>query len=93
MWGLPDPELNIDLCTGDGRWLARPDFLWRDRKVVGEYDGDQHRTNRSRWQYERERRARIEDAGFTYVEMTSLSLVSSRHREALRQRLVRLLLE
>jgi hypothetical protein len=92
-WGLPEPELNIDLFTSNGHWLARPDFLWRDRKVVGEYDGDQHRTNRSQWQYERERRAGIEDAGFTYVEMTSLSLLSAHHREALRQRLGRLLLK
>ncbi|MFC7491528.1 MULTISPECIES: hypothetical protein [unclassified Knoellia] len=92
-WGLPEPELNMDVLGPDGRWLARPDFLWRERRVVGEYDGDQHRTDRSQWQYERERRARLEDAGYTYVEMTSLSLVSQRHRHALRARLVRLLRE
>ena len=92
VWGLPEPELNVDVHAPDGRWLAKPDFLWRARKVVGEYDGDQHRTDRSQWQYERERRARLEDAGYHYVEMTSLSLVSPVHREALRQRLTRLLL-
>ncbi|KGN30821.1 hypothetical protein N798_09935 [Knoellia flava TL1] len=91
-WGLPEPELNVDVRSSDGRWLARPDFLWRARRVVGEYDGDQHRTDRAQWQYERERRARLEDAGFTYVEMTSLSLTSPRHRDALRERLTRLLL-
>lgn len=91
-WGLPEPELNVDVHSSDGRWLARPDFLWRARRVVGEYDGDQHRTDRAQWQYERERRARLEDAGFTYVEMTSLSLTSPRHRDALRERLTRLLL-
>lgn len=91
-WGLPEPELSSDVCAPDGRWLARPDFLWRRRRVVGEYDGDQHRTNRSRWQYERERRAASEDAGSSDVELTSLSLVSPAHREALRGRLTRLLL-
>lgn len=91
-WGLPEPELNVDVFAPDGHWLARPDFLWRQRKVVGEYDGDQHRTDRSQWQYERERRARLEDAGYTYVEMTSLSLLSRQHRETLRERLTRLLL-
>ena len=91
-WGLPEPELNVDVRAPDGGWLAKPDFLWRDRRVVGEYDGDQHRTDRSRWQYERERRAGLEDAGYAYVEMTSLSLVSRRQREALQARLARLLL-
>jgi len=91
-WGLPEPELNVDVFALDGSWLARPDFLWRRRKVVAEYDGDQHRTNRSRWQYERERRAGLEDAGFTYVELTSLSLTSRQHKQALRERLARLLL-
>lgn len=90
--GLPDPELNVDIFDADDRWLARPDFVWRQQRVVGEYDGDQHRTDRRAWQYERERRARLEDAGWTYVEMTSLSLSSRPHRVALFQRLTRLLL-
>jgi hypothetical protein len=91
-WGLPEPELNIDLYAACGRWLARPDFVWRRKRVVGEYDGDQHRTDRSAWQYERERRAGLEDEGWSYVEMTSLSLVGPRESMALRTRLTRLLL-
>jgi hypothetical protein len=91
-WGLPEPALNVDLYAEAGRWLARPDFVWRARRVVGEYDGDQHRTDRSAWQYERERRARLEDEGWTYVELTSLSLTGARERAALRARLTRLLL-
>jgi hypothetical protein len=90
-WGLPEPELNADVFTDDGRWLARPDFVWRTRRVVGEYDGDQHRTDRRAWQYERERRARLEDDGWTYVEMTALSLSSPTQRAHLRARFTRLL--
>ena len=89
-WGVPEPELNVDVHADDGRWLARPDFVWRARRVVGEYDGDQHRTERRVWQYERERRARLEDDGWTYVELTSLSLAPP-HSTALRLRLTRLL--
>lgn len=89
--GLPEPQLNIDILASNGRWLARCDFVWGPQRVVGEYDGDQHRTDRSRWQYERERRAGLEDDGWTYVEMTSLSLTSSRHLDALLERLHRLL--
>ena len=65
--------------------------MWRRQRVVGEYDGDQHRTDRSAWQYERERRAGLEDEGWSYVEMTSLSLVGARESRALRTRLTRLL--
>ncbi len=90
--GLPEPELNVDLFADDGSWLARPDFVWRRRRVVGEYDGDQHRTDRRVWQYERERRARLEDDGWRYVEMTSLSLTSPPRRRALLRRLGALLL-
>jgi hypothetical protein len=91
-WGLPEPDLNVDLYDAYGRWLARPDFVWREKRVVGEYDGDQHRTDRRAWQYERERRAGLEDEGWTYVEMTSLSLTAARESAALRRRLTRLLL-
>jgi very-short-patch-repair endonuclease len=71
--------------------VARPDVLWRSGRVVGEYDGDQHRTDRTAWQYERERRAGIEDEGWTYVELTSLSFTGERECRALRARLTRLL--
>lgn len=73
-WGLPEPELNVDIHEQWGTWLARGDFVWWEWKVVAEYDGDQHRTDRSKWQYERRRRAKLEDAGWTYVEMTSDAL-------------------
>jgi hypothetical protein len=91
-WRLPEPELNVDVYDAWGRWLARPDFVWQEQRVVGEYDGDQHRTDRRAWQYERERRAGLEDDGWTYVEMTSLSLTGPRESAALRGRLTRLLL-
>src|SRR5687768_2338392 len=54
-WGLPEPELNVDVFSEAGVWLACPDFVWRRQRVIGEYDGDQHRTDRAAWQYERER--------------------------------------
>jgi hypothetical protein len=90
-WGLPEPELNAPVLDAHGQWLATSDFLWRGPRVVGEYDGDVHRTNRRRWQLERERRASLEDAGYRYVEMTALTLVDPCRAERLRARLTRLL--
>ena len=90
-WGLPDAELNVEVYAADGRWLARPDFTWRQRRVIAEYDGDQHRTDRAQWQRDRHRRAGLEDEGWTYVEMTARSLSDPLESERLRLRLQRLL--
>ncbi|MFC4224730.1 hypothetical protein [Lysinibacter cavernae] len=50
--GLPEPELNVDVCDSAGNWIARVDLLYSEFGVVVEYDGDQHRT--SKRQYERD---------------------------------------
>lgn len=91
-WGLPEPELNVPVLDDGGGWLSTSDFVWRRARVVGEYDGDIHRTERATWERDRERRASIEDAGWTYVEMTARSFSDDRARGALRRRLNRLLL-
>jgi hypothetical protein len=43
--GLPEPELNVRLFDRFGAELARVDLLFREFRVVVEYDGDQHRTD------------------------------------------------
>lgn len=40
MAGVPAPELQVPLYDDSGRFLGRPDFLWRAQKVAGEYDGE-----------------------------------------------------
>jgi very-short-patch-repair endonuclease len=90
-WGLPEPELNINIYDRHGQWLAKPDFVWRTRRVLAEYDGDQHRTDRSRWQYERTRRLALEAEGWTYVELTAESLADPEARTLLWRRLTVLL--
>jgi hypothetical protein len=37
--GLPAPELQQEILGPDGRVIARVDFLWRERRLVGEFDG------------------------------------------------------
>lgn len=90
--GLPTPELNVRVCDDWGVLIGVADFLWREPKVVAEYDGDQHRTDRSAWQYERDRRARFEAAGWTYVELTNIHLVRAAYTRRLIARLGDLLL-
>ena len=43
--GLPEPELNGNIYNGAGRWLGRGDIIYRQWKVLVEYDGDDHRRN------------------------------------------------
>jgi len=44
--GLPEPELNTDIFDDRGGWLARGDLVYRQFKVLVEYDGMQHGTDR-----------------------------------------------
>jgi hypothetical protein len=91
-WGLPEPELNAPVIDDTGRWLATVDFLWRRQRVVGEYDGDVHRTDQRAWREDRERRAGLEDDGWRYVDLTALTLAAEHRRSALRRRLEALIL-
>lgn len=43
--GLPEPELNQELYDDRGRWIGRFDLVYREARVIVEYDGDQHRTD------------------------------------------------
>lgn len=90
--GLPEPQLNVPVRDEWGSLIGIADFVWWERGVVGEYDGDQHRTDRTVWQYERDRRARFEANGWTYVEMTNIHLTKDAYAERLVSRLRGLLL-
>ena len=48
--GLPEPELNQELYDGQGRWIGRFDMVYREARVILEYDGDQHRTDTTQYE-------------------------------------------
>ena len=62
--GLPKPTTQIPIFDNDGTLLRTVDMGWEDFKVVSEYDGDQHRTDRP--QYVKDMRVipKIERLGF-----------------------------
>jgi hypothetical protein len=41
--GFPEPELNVDVHDGAGRFLGRVDMAWSEYRIALEYDGDHHR--------------------------------------------------
>lgn len=90
--GLPEPELNASVLDEAGEWLATGDFVWRRRRVVAEFDGDHHRTDRRQWQVDVARRESVQEAGWTYVQLTARSVTDPVLAERLVARLSRHLL-
>lgn len=52
--GFPRPSTQIAVFEGQWKVIRRLDMGWEDLKVASEYDGDQHRTDRT--QYVRDQR-------------------------------------
>jgi hypothetical protein len=75
--GLPEPELNAEVFAEDGHLLARVGFLWRDARVIVEYEGDHHRTDRRQWQSDIQRTRLLEALGWRVVRMTAAGLYGS----------------
>jgi hypothetical protein len=89
--GLPEPELNIDVFDDNGGWLARGDLVFREWKLIVEYDGWQHERDARQRQWDIHRREALEAAGWRLIVITATdmerpSLVAVRVRQALVQR-------
>jgi len=68
--GFPEPVVGGIVRDDDGRWVAQSDLVFADFKLVLEYDGDGHRTDRRRFLSDIDRRQRIEQAGWTVIQLT-----------------------
>ena len=86
--GLPEPELNVEVMAADGSgFLCRSDFLWREKRVIGEYQGAHHFTSFQQGDEDISRRLLAEDDGWKYVEMTKSDLSNPARLQALVTRL------
>ena len=63
--GLPEPELNAPIAVR-GRTL-HGDLVYRSRRVVLEYEGDQHRTDAGQWAHDLERYNDLSEAGWLVI--------------------------
>jgi hypothetical protein len=90
--GLPEPELNVVINdTDSGQWLSDSDFVWREHRVVAEFDGDHHRTDRQQWQNDVARCQNLQDDGWAFVQLTYASVMVHPRNLATIRRLSRLL--
>jgi len=71
---LPEAELNAEVFAEDGHFIARVVFLWREARVIVEYEGDQHRTDRRLWQSDIARVRLLEALGWPVIRITSADL-------------------
>lgn len=78
--GLPDPEVQPWLLLGDGEPAIRPDFLWREQRVIVETDGHKHHRTRRAFETDRRRDQRAAAAGFQTLRVTWGQLSSERDR-------------
>ncbi len=70
MAGLPTPVCNPTL--GDDSFaIGRVDLLIKAFRVILEYDGDQHRTDRTQWNLDLDRDDAFADLGFATIRVTS----------------------
>jgi hypothetical protein len=66
--GLPAPETQIPVVV-QNRTVALIDMGWERFKVAAEYDGDQHRTSRSQYVWDRRRLKMLEGLGWIVIRV------------------------
>lgn len=62
--GIDDLELQAEILGPDGTWIGRFDAADRARRLLLEYDGEQHRTNRAQYLRDVRRLDLARDASF-----------------------------
>jgi hypothetical protein len=82
--GLPEPELNGPIVDGAGEWVATADFVWREQRVLVEYEGDHHRSDRRQWQSDVTRTRVLEALGWRVIRITARDLAPDRVAETVR---------
>jgi hypothetical protein len=75
--GLPEPECNYNVFNADGTFLARGDLAYPEYRLLLEYQGDQHRTDRAQWRSDIRRTGRLEDNGWQVLQFTDDDLHDS----------------
>ncbi|MFC7488184.1 hypothetical protein ACOCJ7_17525 [Knoellia sp. CPCC 206453] len=93
--GLPTPELNVavefkDAGGGGAGWMLEGDFVWRDHRVIGEYQG-KHHSDIGQRAVDVSRRHLAEDEGWTFVEIFAGDVYTRPKRIAMLRRLGRAL--
>lgn len=69
--GLPEPALDVEIRSPDGRLLGISDVVYPTFGTVVEVEGDHHRTTRQQWNRDIEKYAAHAAQGWEVVRLTS----------------------
>lgn len=72
--GLPEPALGVEIYDDRGSWIGRFDMVYASRRVIVEYDGDQHRQSTRQYEKDMVRLDRANEAGWTVVRVRARGL-------------------
>ena len=64
---MPRPQTQIPVLDEFGSAIAYLDMGWEDVKVAVEYDGDQHRSDRSQYNWDIRRLERLQHLGWILI--------------------------
>jgi very-short-patch-repair endonuclease len=78
---LPTPEANVWIPLPEGGGY-RPDFLWRERRLIVEVDGRAHHSRRRAFDHDRRRDRRLFLAGYTTLRFPAREVLSRPTRVA-----------
>ena len=82
--GLPEPHVQVPVMTAAG--LRHADLGYPEARLLFEYHGDHHRTDRTQWLEDLTRRQLFEDAGYRVIEVGAADLEPNCHALAARIR-------
>ncbi len=83
-WGLPDPQVQVQIEDHAGRFVGRVDFLWEEFGVIGEADGALKYDDREANYAEKRREDWLRELGFRVIRWGWADL---RRPDRLRRRL------
>ena len=66
--GFPEPAVNLEVTDGNGFWMLEGDLVWKEQRVIGEYQGSDHASIRRR-SYDATRSAEAADEGWQVIEI------------------------
>jgi len=88
--GFPEPLVNEVIRDDAGGFLLEGDLVWRDQKVIGEYQGEHHASIHRR-SSDSSRASVAEDFGWTVLEIYAADVFNRPRRIACLQRFARAL--
>lgn len=69
--GLPEPAVNVDLRDARGRLIAIGDLVYAEYRILVEYDGDHHRTDRAQYARDVDRLDDLAAAGWRVIRFNA----------------------